>query len=126
MWCNENNLSLNVKKTKELIINFRKKGEHAPIYISGAEVEKLRKFGMSIRTLNNFYRCTIESILSVCIMAWYGNCSAQDSKKLQKEVCTAQNITEANLPSMETKQKLMEKLSRFGSICEGKNRVNVS
>eukprot|EP00061_Rhincodon_typus_P007629 g29503.t1 len=29
-WCNENNLSLNVSKTKELIINFIKKGgEHA-------------------------------------------------------------------------------------------------
>eukprot|EP00061_Rhincodon_typus_P012435 g38171.t1 len=32
-WCNENNLSLNVIKTKELIIDFRKKGgEHASIY----------------------------------------------------------------------------------------------
>eukprot|EP00061_Rhincodon_typus_P005943 g26068.t1 len=34
------------------------------------------------------------------ILSWYGNCSAQDSKKLQMVVCTAQNITEANLPSM--------------------------
>eukprot|EP00061_Rhincodon_typus_P007724 g29710.t1 len=32
MWSNANNLSLNIGKTKELIINFRKKGgEHAPI-----------------------------------------------------------------------------------------------
>eukprot|EP00061_Rhincodon_typus_P013231 g39474.t1 len=37
MWCNENNLPLNISKTKELIIDFRNKGEHAPIYISGAE-----------------------------------------------------------------------------------------
>eukprot|EP00061_Rhincodon_typus_P005040 g24021.t1 len=87
-------------KTKELIIDFRKKrGEHTPIYIDGAEFERvgsvellgvmrtdnlswishidatvkaqqclfflrrLRKFGMSVRTLTNFYRCTIESIL---------------------------------------------------------------
>eukprot|EP00061_Rhincodon_typus_P013860 g40490.t1 len=86
--CNDNNLFLNVGKTKELIIDFRKKG--------GAEVERgesvkflrvtitnnltwssyvdamfkkaqqrlfflkqLRKFSMSIRTLTNFYRCTI-------------------------------------------------------------------
>eukprot|EP00061_Rhincodon_typus_P008820 g31767.t1 len=35
-WCNENNLSLNISKTRELIIDFRKKGgEHAPIYING-------------------------------------------------------------------------------------------
>eukprot|EP00061_Rhincodon_typus_P014661 g41831.t1 len=38
-----------------------------------------RKFGISIRTLTNFYRCTIESI-----MAWYCNYSAQDHKKLLK------------------------------------------
>eukprot|EP00061_Rhincodon_typus_P003820 g21049.t1 len=136
MWCNENNVS----KTKELIIDFRKKkGEHSPIYINGTKVEKAdsikflrvtiinnlswmfhavatvkkaqqclfflrrhRKFGMSIRTHTKFYRCTIESLLSGCKPAWYGNCSAQDCKKLQKVVCTAQTITEANLPSMDS------------------------
>eukprot|EP00061_Rhincodon_typus_P015772 g43646.t1 len=59
----------------------------------------LRKFGMSTGTLTNFYKCIIESILPGCIMAWCGNCSVQDCKKLQKVVCTAQTITEANLPS---------------------------
>eukprot|EP00061_Rhincodon_typus_P005515 g25115.t1 len=44
----------------------------------------LRKFAMSIRSLTNFYRCTTESKLPGCITAWYGNCSAQDRKKLQK------------------------------------------
>eukprot|EP00061_Rhincodon_typus_P005355 g24762.t1 len=140
MWCNGNNLSLNVGKTNEPIIDFRKKGrEHIPIHIHGAEVERvnsikflgvlmtdnlswashrdatvkkiqrhlfflrqLRKFGMSTKSLINFYRCTIESILSGCITAWYGNCSTQDRKKLQKVVCTAQAITEANLPSMDS------------------------
>eukprot|EP00061_Rhincodon_typus_P019199 g9822.t1 len=57
---------------------------------------------MSIRTLTNFYRCTIKSILSRCIMAWYGNCSAQEHKKLHKVVSIAQTITEANLPSMDS------------------------
>eukprot|EP00061_Rhincodon_typus_P003637 g20573.t1 len=121
------NLSLNVSKTKGLIINFRKNGgEYAPININGTEVERvesikflgvtitdklswtsqtvtvkktqqclfflrrLRKFDMSIRFLTNFYRYTIESILSCGIMVWYGNCSAQNCKKLQKVVCTAQ------------------------------------
>eukprot|EP00061_Rhincodon_typus_P006188 g26556.t1 len=37
-----------------------------------------RKFGLSIKTLTNFYTCTVESILSKCVTAWYGNCSAQD------------------------------------------------
>eukprot|EP00061_Rhincodon_typus_P001912 g16119.t1 len=109
MWCNDNNLFLNVGKTKELIIDFRKKrGEQAPFYINGTEVQRaesimflgvtitddlswtsqenvtvkkarqrliflkqLRKFGTSRGSLTNFYRCTIESILSRCIMAWY-------------------------------------------------------
>ncbi len=38
-WCTENNLLLNVSKTKELIVDFRKKEAktHNPVYISGAE-----------------------------------------------------------------------------------------
>eukprot|EP00061_Rhincodon_typus_P006902 g28015.t1 len=60
------------------------------------------KFSMSIRSVTNFYRCTIENILSGCIMAWYGNCSAQDHKKLHKVACTAQAITETNLPSIDS------------------------
>eukprot|EP00061_Rhincodon_typus_P007754 g29760.t1 len=65
-------------------------------------LRQVRKCGMSIGTLTNFYRCTIESILSRCIKTWYGNCSTQDCKKLRKMVCTAQTITEANLPSMDS------------------------
>eukprot|EP00061_Rhincodon_typus_P010409 g34672.t1 len=98
MWCNENNLSLNTGKAKELNIDFRKKGgEYAPIYINGTEarrvssikfltvtiadnlswishveatvkkaqrlffLRRLRRFGMSIRFLTNFYRCTIKA-----------------------------------------------------------------
>eukprot|EP00061_Rhincodon_typus_P001348 g14536.t1 len=42
-WRNENNLSLNIGKTKELIIDFRKKGgEHAPTYINGPGVERVK------------------------------------------------------------------------------------
>eukprot|EP00061_Rhincodon_typus_P017241 g45845.t1 len=73
IWCNENNLSLNIGKTKELIIDFRKKGgEHGSIYINGTEVARMD----SIKFLG-------------------------DVKKLQKVVCTAQTIMEANLPSMD-------------------------
>eukprot|EP00061_Rhincodon_typus_P014573 g41664.t1 len=43
VWYKDNNLSLNVSKTKELIIDFGKKGEgHAPIYINRAEVEMVK------------------------------------------------------------------------------------
>eukprot|EP00061_Rhincodon_typus_P003388 g19962.t1 len=139
-WYKDNNLSINVSKTKELIIDFRKKGgEHAPIYINrtvaervknikflgvtitndlswtcrvDAKVKKaqhclfylrrLRKFGMAIRPLTNFYRCTIENILSGCIRPGVATALPRTIKKLQKVVCTAQTFLEANLPSMDS------------------------
>ena len=51
--------------------------------------------------LKKFYSCTIESILTGCITAWYGNCSASDCKALQREVRSAQYITEAKLPAIQ-------------------------
>ncbi|XP_078085185.1 uncharacterized protein LOC144503927 isoform X1 [Mustelus asterias] len=104
---------------KEIVINFRKrKGEHAPVYINGDEIERvesfkflgaqitnnlswslhadtivkkahqrlyflrrLRKFDMSPTTLTNFYRCTIESILSGCIVEFVFRKSDQKLKR---------------------------------------------
>ena len=41
VWCQENNLSLNVNKTKEMIVDFRKQQkEHTPIHINLTVVEK--------------------------------------------------------------------------------------
>ncbi|CDQ79082.1 unnamed protein product [Oncorhynchus mykiss] len=50
---------------------------------------------------SNFYRCTIESILSGCITAWYGNCSAHNRKPLQRVVRSAQRITGGKLPALQ-------------------------
>ena len=45
MWCQNNNLSLNVSKTKELIVDYRKRrAEHAPIHIDVAVVEQVENF----------------------------------------------------------------------------------
>ncbi|XP_072560782.1 intercellular adhesion molecule 1-like [Paramormyrops kingsleyae] len=43
-WCLDNNLSLNVSKTREMIVDYRKRpvGEHQPIHINGVKVERLR------------------------------------------------------------------------------------
>eukprot|EP00061_Rhincodon_typus_P007826 g29906.t1 len=117
-WCKENSLSLSVGKTKELIIGFSKKGgEHIPIYINRAEVEMVKSIKFLGVKITDELSCTSHidatvkkaqhhlfflSILSGRVSAWYGNCSAQDCEKLQKVVCTAQNITEANLPSMDS------------------------
>ncbi|KAM9414193.1 uncharacterized protein ACWYII_012911 [Salvelinus alpinus] len=139
VWCQENNLTLNVNKTKEMIVDFRKQQrELPPIHIDGSVVEKvesfkflgvhitdklnwsthtdsvvkkaqqrlfnlrrLKKFGLSPKALTNFYRCTIESILSGCITAWYGNCSAHNRKALQRVVRSAERITRGKLPALQ-------------------------
>jgi hypothetical protein len=42
VWCQYTNLSLNVSKTKELIVDYRKRrAEHAPIHINRAVVESV-------------------------------------------------------------------------------------
>ena len=37
---------------------------------------RMKRFGMGPQILTKFYSCTIESILTGCITAWYGTCSA--------------------------------------------------
>jgi hypothetical protein len=44
-------------------------------------VKRLKKCGLSPKTLTNFYRCTIESILLGCIIAWNGNCIASNLQR---------------------------------------------
>ncbi len=123
-WCQENHISLNVDKTKELVVDFRRQSrEHTPITIDKTPVERvnsfkflcvhitedltwsthtdavlkkthqrlfflrrLRKFGMSPSILRSFYTCTVESILTGCITAWFGNSTAGNRKALQR-VC---------------------------------------
>ncbi len=113
-WCQENHLSLNIDKTKELVVDYRRQSrEHTPITIDKTPVERvtsfkflgvhitedltwsahtdavlkkahqrlfflrrLRKFGTSPRILRSFYTCTVESILTGCITAWFGNSTA--------------------------------------------------
>ncbi|KAK3545731.1 hypothetical protein QTP70_011343 [Hemibagrus guttatus] len=47
-----------------------------------------------------FYRGTIESVLSSCITAWFGNCTVSDRKTLQRIVRTAEKIIGVSLPSI--------------------------
>jgi hypothetical protein len=128
VWCQDNNLSLNVSKTKELIVDYRKRrAERAPIQNRVVErVESFKFLGVHItnklwskhtdsreegtttpfppqeteKILKKFYSCTIESMTG-CITAWYGNCSALDCKALQRVVRMAQYITGANLPAIQ-------------------------
>ena len=45
MWCQDINLSLNVSKTKDLIVDYRKRrAKQGPVNIDGAEVELVDSF----------------------------------------------------------------------------------
>ncbi|KAM3870092.1 uncharacterized protein ACN63O_005204 [Diretmus argenteus] len=112
--CTDNNLALNTKNTKELIVDSRnsKASTHTLIRINGTEkahqrlffLRRLKKVHLSPQILVTFYRCTIERMRTSCITVWYGNCSASDRKALQRVVKTAQRITGTSLPSIEAVQ----------------------
>ncbi|KAI3373100.1 hypothetical protein L3Q82_006430 [Scortum barcoo] len=101
-WCQDNNLQLNVSKTKELIVDFRRRQreEHAPLSINGTTD------GCGGSTWTPGYSAAstghpIETILTGCITTWYSSCTALNRKALQRVVKAAQHITRMELPSME-------------------------
>ncbi len=64
-------------------------------------LRRLRKFGTSPRILWSFYTCTVESILTGCITAWFGNSTAGNRRALQRVVRTARHIVGGELPSLQ-------------------------
>ena len=64
-------------------------------------LRSLKKFVMGPQILKRFYSCTIESVLTGCITAWYGNSTALDCMALQRVVRTAQYITGTELPAIQ-------------------------
>jgi hypothetical protein len=74
-----------VKKVQQCLFNLRRQ----------------KKFGLSPKTLTNLYRCTIESILSGCITACYGKCTASNRRALQRVVRSAHHITRGKLATLQ-------------------------
>jgi gmma-aminobutyric acid receptor subunit gamma len=64
-------------------------------------LRRLKRLGMGPQILKKLYSCIIKIILTGCITACYGNCSAYDRKALQRVVSTAQYITGAKLPAIQ-------------------------
>jgi hypothetical protein len=56
---------------------------------------------MCLQGIKKLYNCTIESIVTGSITAWYGNCLASDRKALQRVVHMAQYINGAKLPAIQ-------------------------
>ena len=64
-------------------------------------LRKLKKFGVGKDTLVNFYRATIESILTFSITSWFSSLTDFDKNRLSKIVHTSSKITGANLKSVD-------------------------
>ncbi|KAK1790105.1 hypothetical protein P4O66_002411 [Electrophorus voltai] len=111
-WCKVNNLHLNVDKTKEMVVDFRRaRRDHSPLAINSSSVEivKNTKFlgghlaenltwTLNISSITK--RAQQQSILSSCIITWFGNCTAFGRKTLQRIVRTAEKIIGVSLPSI--------------------------
>jgi hypothetical protein len=63
-------------------------------------LRRLKKFGMGTQILKRFYICTVESILTGCITAWYGSSTALDRIALQRVVRAAQYLTGTKLSAI--------------------------
>jgi hypothetical protein len=91
VWCQDKNLYLNISKTKELIVDNRtvlqlgglrtndlKGSTHTQTAVKKGRqhlfpIRRLKKVGMGPQILLKVLQLTIESILTGCITAWYGN-----------------------------------------------------
>ncbi len=130
-WCQDNCLSLNVSKTKELIVDFRKRQQqpYTPLMISGTPVERVSSFkylgvnisedltwtahiqtqvkkarqiqGLTSYPENFLFRGHRKCSDSVCISVWYNNATNQDCKALQRVVRLAEHISGSALPSLQ-------------------------
>ena len=85
-WCSVNNLLLNVSKTKEIVVAFRKgHTEHPPLTIEGAAVERVSS--------TKFLGVHISEGLS-----WTTN-SASLAKKAQQRLYFLRKLKRAKAPS---------------------------
>ena len=89
-------------------MDFRKQQrEHAHIHINGTVVEKhllirrLKKFKFVLKTLTNFYRCTIESILAGCITELVRQLHRPQCRALQRVMRSAQHITGGRISALQ-------------------------
>ena len=138
-WCKDNNLELNVSKTKEIVIDFRKvRTPVCPLTINDEIVEQvesfkflgttishdlkwdsqvlssvkkanqrifflrqLNKFNVNERILMNFYRATIESILTFSITIWFSSLTEEDKKYINRVMKNASKIIGQDVPSLD-------------------------
>ncbi|KAI2651682.1 hypothetical protein H4Q32_014408 [Labeo rohita] len=108
VWCSHNNLELNILKTVETTMDFRRNPPCSPpTYYHGQHcnrlyfLRQLRKFNLPRELLKQFYSAIIESILCTSITLWFSSATKTDLTRLQRIVRTAERIIGTTLPTLQ-------------------------
>ena len=64
-------------------------------------LRQLNKFRVSEKILMNFYRATIESILTFSITVWFSSTTEEDKKLINKVMKQASRVIGSQVPSLE-------------------------
>ena len=129
-WCDQNFLNLNVKKTKEMVIDFSRKSQsYTPVTIDDENVEvvteykylgftiddkltgsshvkkmykkanqrmfflrKLKRISVDNLILELFYKSIIQSVLSYCLVCWFGNTCRKDRNLINRIMKSASRM----------------------------------
>ncbi|KAK3560863.1 hypothetical protein QTP86_022608, partial [Hemibagrus guttatus] len=94
-WCKVNNLSLNVEKMKEMVVDFRSaQSDHSPLDIEGSNVEIIKSTNFLCRDHREhpeqLHHCLVRELREL----------VSDRKTLQRIVRTAEKIIGVSLPSI--------------------------
>ncbi|KAI4897720.1 hypothetical protein NFI96_007252 [Prochilodus magdalenae] len=112
-WCTTNHLKLNITKTKEMCIDFRRsRPSQQPISIKGVDVEVVRSYrylGVHLderldwicqKLLLMFYQSVVASVLFYAVVCWGGSISKRDAGRLDRLVRKAGSVLGLELESL--------------------------
>ncbi|KAK0146668.1 RNA-directed DNA polymerase from mobile element jockey [Merluccius polli] len=106
-WCSDNFLQVNVKKTKEMLIDFSKKG----ILVSPSEIN-----GEQIERVSSYKYLGIEIDDKLC----FNHCAQTKCKKLQQRMLFLRKLNDFRLDSSILQlfyKSLLQSILSFGLIC---------
>ncbi|KAK0131026.1 RNA-directed DNA polymerase from mobile element jockey [Merluccius polli] len=115
-WCSSNNLALNTKKTKEVIVDFRVTvsedlswGRNIASATAKAQqrlyfLRKLRwsRLPQRLLLMVNFYHCAVESVLTYGLLVWFSGCTSAEKEAIHRVVRAAGKIIGVILPDITT------------------------
>ena len=64
-------------------------------------LRQLKKFNLPKSMMVHFYTCIIESILTSSITIWFAAATANDKRRLQRIIRSAEKVIGCNLPSLQ-------------------------